>query len=149
MLGLLLSIYFSCLLQFSFVSHPIIYCILLLACCICGAGACYLVIGFSWYLILLCLVYIGGVYILFIFISIHNPNPNPSLGSAISVFFMAIPFFYYLFRCLSFNNSVLKESRHLLCSFFEGFSYCLLCLILLLGFLIISVVSRDKGSFYR
>jgi len=149
MSSLILSLYFTCLLQFSFVSHPITYCMLLLCCCFCGAAFCYSVLGFSWYIILLCLVYVGGVYILFIFISIHSPNPNPSLGSTPATFLWIFPFFLYLFSHVDWSAPVFYDSSHLLCSYFEGYSYCLLCLVLLLGFFIISVVSRDKRSFYR
>lgn len=37
-------------------------------------------------MILLCLVYIGGVYVLFIFVSIHTPNPNPFVGYSVFQF---------------------------------------------------------------
>lgn len=41
------------------------------------------------------------------------------------------------------------EFRHYLCSFFEGFSYCFFCLVLMIGFVVIRVVRGDKDSFCR
>lgn len=41
------------------------------------------------------------------------------------------------------------EKRHYLCSYFEGFSYCLFCLVLMLGFVVVRVVSGEKDSFFR
>lgn len=76
----LLRVYFSRLVTFSFVSHPIVYCVLLMIRALRVSGYVYLVLGFSWYLVLFCMVYVGGVYVLFIFVSVHNPNPSPLLG---------------------------------------------------------------------
>lgn len=149
MLAFVTSIYFSTLAQFAFVSHPVVYCFLLLICSLSASTISYLILGFSWYLALFCLVYVGGVYVLFIFISIHNPNPTPFLGidtmSFISLFFI----FFIILSLFDFSAPCITDERHLLCSFFEGFTYCLYCLILLVGFCIISLVSSDKGSFYR
>ena len=41
------------------------------------------------------------------------------------------------------------DSRHYLCSFFEGASYCLFCLVLMVGFVAIRVVTGEKDSFFR
>jgi len=41
------------------------------------------------------------------------------------------------------------DCSHYLCSYFEGFSYLFFCLILMLGFVVIRVVSSDKDSFFR
>lgn len=47
LLGGLLSLYFSCLLGFSLVSHPVVYCVLLLVSAFRVSGVVYLVMGFS------------------------------------------------------------------------------------------------------
>lgn len=147
--AVLLSVYFTCLFQFSFISHPIVYCMLLLGCCLRGVGFCYTVTGFCWYVIILCLVYIGGVYILFIFVSVHKPNPNSFSGGSLGVFIPLYFVCYWFFSYFDVSYVSYVEKRHYLCTLFEGFSYCLLCLVLLLGFIIISVVSSSKDSFYR
>lgn len=41
------AFYFTCLCLFSFVSHPIVYCFLLLGCSLRGALICYSFLGFS------------------------------------------------------------------------------------------------------
>ncbi len=44
---LLLGLYFSCLMSFSFVSHPVSYCVLLILSALCVRGYTYLLLGFS------------------------------------------------------------------------------------------------------
>uniref|UniRef100_A0AAU7YSC2 NADH dehydrogenase subunit 6 n=1 Tax=Scaphanocephalus sp. TaxID=3050632 RepID=A0AAU7YSC2_9TREM len=146
----LLSLYFSSLLSFSFVTHPIGYCFLLLLGAFSVSGYVYLVFGFSWYLILFCIVYVGGVYVLFIFVSLHNPNPFSLFGGGWE--FLLSAFFFFLCLFVVFGLGVVDsyvDYSHYLCSYFEGFSYCLFCLVLMLGFIVVSVVSGDKDSFFR
>nr|YP_010401655.1 NADH dehydrogenase subunit 6 [Cryptocotyle lingua]UQU69053.1 NADH dehydrogenase subunit 6 [Cryptocotyle lingua] len=146
----LLALYFSSLLSFSFITHPVGYCFLLLLSAFSVSGYVYMLSGFSWYLVLFCLVYIGGVYVLFIFVSLHNPNPFPVFGSNLELFFFIYFFFISLFISFSFKiGSGYVDYSHYLCSYFEGFSYCLFCLVLMLGFVVVSVVSGDKDSFFR
>nr|QUL60399.1 NADH dehydrogenase subunit 6 [Echinostomatidae sp. CA-2021] len=147
--SLLAGVYFSCLLGFSLVSHPVVYCVLLLSSALSVAGLVYLVVGFSWYLAIFCLVYIGGVYVLFIFISIHSPNPVANVGgsSFIPIIMLGL-FFCILIHSFSPLPAGLDSSNYL-CSYFEGFSYCLFCLVLMVGFVSISVVVGSKGSFFR
>nr|YP_009261938.1 NADH dehydrogenase subunit 6 [Echinochasmus japonicus]AKL39066.1 NADH dehydrogenase subunit 6 [Echinochasmus japonicus] len=149
MLGVLISLYFSCLVGFSLVSHPVIYCVMLLIAALSVSGVVYLMIGFSWYLALFCLVYIGGVYVLFIFVSVHCPNANTTVGG--SVFWALLFFIACLCMCgVSFLPQPGEvEFSYYLCSFFEGFTYCLFCLVLLVGFICISVVYSSKDSFFR
>nr|YP_010947758.1 NADH dehydrogenase subunit 6 [Azygia robusta]WMH04205.1 NADH dehydrogenase subunit 6 [Azygia robusta]WMH04217.1 NADH dehydrogenase subunit 6 [Azygia robusta] len=149
MSGLLLSVYFSCLVQFSFVTHPVTYCGLLLLSSLSGAGYCVLLSGLSWYVVLFCLVYVGGIYILFIFVSVQTPNPTPAVASSGSPFFFSFLVFMVLFSFFGEGVPPYSECSHYLCSFFEGFTYCLFCFVLVLGFVIISGVVSSKGSFYR
>nr|YP_010235134.1 NADH dehydrogenase subunit 6 [Notocotylus intestinalis]QTC30705.1 NADH dehydrogenase subunit 6 [Notocotylus intestinalis] len=150
MLGIVfLSLYFSSLLFFSFVSHPVTYCVLLMSSALGVSGYLYSLVGFSWYLALFCLVYVGGVYVLFIFVSVHSPNPSPLVGGSLLVFLI---FFVVIAGILWFNIGSLSgfvESSHYLCSYFEGFSYCLFCLVLMIGFVAISIVTGQKDAFYR
>ena len=76
----LLSVYFTRLFCFSLVSKPISYCLLLLLGAISSSFFVYCFMGFSWYLVLFCLVYVGGVYVLFIYASIFSPNNPIRLG---------------------------------------------------------------------
>nr|AMB20945.1 NADH dehydrogenase subunit 6 [Echinostoma paraensei] len=143
------SFYFSCLLSFSFVSHPVVYCVLLLGSAISVGGLVYSIIGFSWYLAIFCLVYVGGVYVLFIFVSIHSPNPVATAGgsSVVPVFLFSV--LLCLVVCAFFPFPSLVDGSNYLCSYFEGFSYCLFCLVLMIGFVSISIVVSGKGSFFR
>nr|BAV82936.1 NADH dehydrogenase subunit 6 [Echinostoma caproni] len=146
---LLSSFYFSCLLSFSFVSHPVVYCVLLLCSAVSVGGLVYSIVGFSWYLAVFCLVYIGGVYVLFIFVSIHSPNPVTTVGGSGLVPVFLFSGFLCLVACCFFPFPSLVDGSNYLCSYFEGFSYCLFCLVLMVGFVSISVVVGGKGSFFR
>ena len=87
MLGLgFLSLYFTSLLMFSFVSQPSVYCVLLIISALSVSGYVYSVLGFSWYLALFCLVYVGGVYVLFVFVSVYGPNPFSLKGGSLLLF---------------------------------------------------------------
>nr|AWK02438.1 NADH dehydrogenase subunit 6 [Acanthoparyphium sp. WAK-2018] len=144
-----LSLYFTCLISFSFVSHPVVYCVLLLVSAMSVSGLIYLVMGVSWYLALFSLVYVGGVYVLFIFVSVHSPNPVSLVGVGVSVFVILFLSFFCLFSLPLGGFPVVSESSHFLCSYFEGFSYCLFCLVLMVGFVSISSVVGGSDSFYR
>nr|AHW40487.1 NADH dehydrogenase subunit 6 [Fasciola sp. GHL-2014]QCQ81671.1 NADH dehydrogenase subunit 6 [Fasciola gigantica]WKD80470.1 NADH dehydrogenase subunit 6 [Fasciola gigantica] len=147
--AILASVYFSCLLGFSFVSHPVVYCLLLIGAALSISGLGYLVVGFSWYLVVFCLVYVGGVYVLFIFVSIHTPNPLPNF-SGIGVDGLVLFFgFLCVFAFTFFSVPSLCDSSFYLCSSFEGVSYCLFCLVLMVGFVCVSVVVSSGGGFFR
>lgn len=96
-----------------------------------------------------CLVYVGGVYVLFIFVSIHTPNPLPNFRG-ISVDGLVLFFgFLCVFAFIFFSVPSLCDSRFYLCSRFEGVSYCLFCLVLMVGFVCVSVVVSSRGGFFR
>jgi hypothetical protein len=93
---------------------------------------------------------VGGVYVLFIFVSLHRPNPSPAFGRGVELVFLFFIFLVILFLGLGFKRGVMFcDSSHYLCSYFEGFSYCFFCLVLMLGFVAIRVVRGDKDSFCR
>nr|AYH51360.1 NADH dehydrogenase subunit 6 [Alaria americana] len=147
----LLGFYFSVVFSFSLVSHPLYYCLLLLSSSLSVCGLVYWLVGFSWYLALFCLVYVGGVYILFIFVSVYSPNTF--MGSGIQ-WWLVVAFYLFISVIFSgyfylFGGDLFFESSHYLCSGFEGVSYILFCLVLVLGFICVSVMVNRKDSFYR
>lgn len=140
------------LLAFSFVTHPVGYCFLLLGSAFRVALYSYLVLGFRWYVVLFCLVYVGGVYVLFIFVSLHKPKPTSSFrGGVVSLAVSYLVFLFVLFGIdkIRVRGGYFMDCSHYLCTYFEGFSYLFFCLILMLGFVVIRVVTRDKDSFFR
>lgn len=144
-----LRLYYSCLLMFRFVSHPVLYCVFLVTGALAVSGYVCRIAGFSWYLAVFCLVYVGGVYILFIFVSVYRPNSSPFVGGS---GFWFVFFFLMLLGLFRFGHGDLwrvSERRHYLCTYFEGFSYCLFCLVLMLGFIGVRVVVSEKDSFFR
>nr|QBE89943.1 NADH dehydrogenase subunit 6 [Opisthorchis sudarikovi]QIX04635.1 NADH dehydrogenase subunit 6 [Brachylecithum sp. PakAb2] len=148
--GCLMGVYFTSLLAFSFVTHPVSYCFLLLLGAFSVSGYVYLVLGVSWYLLLFCLVYIGGIYVLFVFVSLRSPNPQPILGGGLEFLSVAYFFFWFLFMSVGFKaDTCYLDYSHYLCSYFEGFTYSLFCLVLMLGFVLLSVMGSEKDSFFR
>nr|YP_009533207.1 NADH dehydrogenase subunit 6 [Cyathocotyle prussica]AYH51392.1 NADH dehydrogenase subunit 6 [Cyathocotyle prussica] len=148
-LGIFIGSYLTTILSFSFVSNPIYYCILLIFSSFSACGFIFMILGFSWYVALFCLVYVGGVYILFIFVSVYNPNAGLVSVSSwwwLLVFFVLMSL---LFSSLGFITPLAFEHSHYLCSAFEGLSYCLFCLVMVMGFVCVSVVVNRKDSFYR
>nr|QXU59703.1 NADH dehydrogenase subunit 6 [Bothridium pithonis] len=150
LLGVFLFFYFVCLSIFSFIGHPVYYCILLVVNSLFCCFICYSVFGFSWYALLFCLVYVGGIYILFIFVSVHSPNssviPYWNLGLLGTVAFVFVGF---LFGWVLMLSPVGAESSNMLCSSMEGWFYVCMCLTLLFGFVILSSVLSIKHNYYR
>nr|UFQ89119.1 NADH dehydrogenase subunit 6 [Rhinebothrium fulbrighti] len=150
-ISLLFLFYFLTLTLFSLLSHPIYYCVLLVINSLISSLICYSVYGFSWYSLLFCLVYIGGVYILFVFVSVYTPNV-----SGVSFWsFVGYPV------SLAFGGGVLGggvcvcylslsvEASSYLCTLSEGWFYLCLCLVLLFAFFLLSLVISVKVNHYR
>nr|ANF28246.1 NADH dehydrogenase subunit 6 [Schyzocotyle acheilognathi] len=142
--------YFFSLLAFSLLSHPVYYCVLLVINSLLCGFICYTIYGFSWYALLLCLVYIGGVYVLFVFVSIHSPNSSilPYVG-------LDKMWGFVLLVCLSFFGGLVyygvlnTEFSNFVCTIHEGYMYVCMCLTLLFGFIVISSVMSIKLNHYR
>nr|YP_001218754.1 NADH dehydrogenase subunit 6 [Echinococcus shiquicus]BAF56508.1 NADH dehydrogenase subunit 6 [Echinococcus shiquicus] len=150
LLEVLVVMYFCVLVVFCFISHCVYYCVLLVVNALLASCICYVVLGFSWYPLLLCLVYIGGVYILFIFVSVFNPNSNFVFYSGIGSFGMYVLFGVWLFICVFVCYGLVGvEFSAMLCSVVEGWLYLCLCFTLVFGFLILSVIVSSKVNFYR
>nr|YP_008963805.1 NADH dehydrogenase subunit 6 [Paramphistomum cervi]AGV52546.1 NADH dehydrogenase subunit 6 [Paramphistomum cervi]ALC75062.1 NADH dehydrogenase subunit 6 [Paramphistomum cervi] len=150
MLGLcFLSLYFTCLLMFSFVTQLSVYCMLLVVSALSVAGYIYSVVGFSWYLALFCLVYVGGVYVLFVFVSVYGPNPFSLSGGSLLAFLGFFVTVWGIFGSIMKVVPAVCESSEYLCSFYEGFSYCVFCLVLVVGFMCVSIMMSERSSFFR
>nr|YP_006073370.1 NADH dehydrogenase subunit 6 [Diplogonoporus balaenopterae]YP_006073395.1 NADH dehydrogenase subunit 6 [Diplogonoporus grandis]BAL73065.1 NADH dehydrogenase subunit 6 [Diplogonoporus balaenopterae]BAL73077.1 NADH dehydrogenase subunit 6 [Diplogonoporus grandis] len=142
--------YFLGLFLFCLISHTMYYCLLLvlnsLLCCFIG----YLYLGFSWYSLLFCLVYVGGVYILFIFVSVYSPNtsivPYWNLSAISSLLILACCF---LGSFVFYSSYINYESSLSLCTSCEGYFYVCMCLMLLFGFFVLSMVMSVKTGYYR
>nr|QRV61261.1 NADH dehydrogenase subunit 6 [Tanaisia sp. SS-2020] len=145
---ILISLYFSSLVSFSLFSNPLVYCGLLLVGALSLSGFAYLVLGFSWYLVLFCLVYVGGIYILFLYVSVHNPNSFPSLGGGV-MYFSVFCFFFLVFYAGSRYLGGLEDFSHYVCTSGEGVTYNVFCLVLMLSFVLVSLVGSGKDSFFR
>nr|ABN79375.1 NADH dehydrogenase subunit 6 [Dibothriocephalus nihonkaiensis] len=143
-------LYFLGLALFCLISHTMYYCLLLvlnsLVCCFIT----YMYLGFSWYSLLFCLVYVGGVYILFVFVSVYSPNtsivPYWNLGVIASLMILGCCFLSSFIFYLSYVN---YEASLSLCTSYEGYFYVCLCLMLLFGFFVLSMVMSVKTGYYR
>jgi len=148
-LTLIASLYMRCLWCYPLVSHPVISCLLLIISSLSISFFSFFSAGHAWYVILFLLVYLGAVYVLFIFVSVIKPNSVywhrfNIVGFCVVWFLLRWFFFGFDFRSLGY-----RECRELVCSSCEGYSYVVLCLVLMVGFLIISLIFSNKSSFYR
>nr|QXU59691.1 NADH dehydrogenase subunit 6 [Duthiersia expansa] len=142
--------YFCSLCLFALINHPVFYCLLLILNALFCCFVCYSIFGFSWYALLFCLVYVGGIYILFIFVSVHSPNSSsiPYWSSG----FISVSLFSVLTVLVGwflFVTPVHYESSNFLCSLNEGYFYVCMCLTLLFGFIVLSFVLSVKNNYYR
>lgn len=143
-------VYFLSLILFSLTTHPIYYCGLLVFKAFISSLLCYCLFGFGWYSLLLCLVYIGGVYILFVFVSAFRPkkgfvfNKSRSCKKIFVLLFLVVTLGVSVVYCVTFY-----EFSRSLCTFSEGNFYICMCLSLVFGFIILSLVVRAKFNHYR
>nr|BDI55379.1 NADH dehydrogenase subunit 6 [Cylindrotaenia japonica] len=146
----LFCLYFISLFLFSLISHSVFYCGLLVTNALVSSLICYNILGFGWYSLIFCLVYIGGVYILFVFVSVHNPNnsiiQHRSLSSGLIVLFSFS--LLIVSGCVYFILSEYEFSSYL-CNSAEGKFYVCLCLTLVFSFFILSMVMSIKFNYYR
>nr|YP_007375122.1 NADH dehydrogenase subunit 6 [Taenia martis]BAM76219.1 NADH dehydrogenase subunit 6 [Taenia martis] len=149
LLEIFFSFYLFVLFLFSFSGHCLYYCMLLVLNSLIGGLICYILYGFSWYSLLLCLVYIGGVYILFIFVSIFNPNDSFVICYSFNSFKLIVLFVVSIFCLFFVFNIVSVDYSYYLCTYMEGNFYVFLCLMLLFGFIILSMLFNIKMNFYR
>lgn len=149
LLEVLIAFYFYTLFLFSIVGHCVYYCILLIIKALISRLICYLVYGFRWYSLIFCLVYIGGVYVLFIFVSIFKPNDNSIGYHKINEFSIGLCVVLRLMCVFAFYRLIEVEFSKFLCTVNEGRFYVCLCLTLIFGFLVLSLLSCWRMKFYR
>nr|YP_009175579.1 NADH dehydrogenase subunit 6 [Drepanidotaenia lanceolata]ALH16567.1 NADH dehydrogenase subunit 6 [Drepanidotaenia lanceolata] len=143
-------IYFLVLFVFSLVSQPVYYCGFLVLNSLICSFICYSIFGFSWYPLLFCLVYIGGVYILFVFVSVYSPNNNYVTYFNLNFSSLFLLMFTLLaVGCLLIYNLTTWEFSSFLCNVSEGVFYVIMCLTLLFGFLVLSMIMSVKLNYYR
>ena len=146
----LFCLYFLLLLIFSITNHAIYSCILLVTISLVGGLICYTVYGFSWYSVLFCLVYIGGVYILFIFTSVFRPKNNLAPRNSFTGLFMTVfSFALILAGNFVFYDVLNVEYREYICTMAEGRFYVCLCMVLVFGFIMLRMVVRLKINRFR
>nr|YP_001527644.1 NADH dehydrogenase subunit 6 [Taenia saginata]AAV65592.1 NADH dehydrogenase subunit 6 [Taenia saginata] len=145
----LVTSYFFVLLLFSLSSHCVYYCVLLVVNALISCLICYLVYGFSWYSLVFCLVYVGGVYILFIFVSVFNPNDSFPIYHKVGESNVVLCFVVGLLCVCLFCGLVNVEFSSFLCTVVEGSFYVCLCLTLIFGFIVMSLLVSWKTNFYR
>nr|YP_001218778.1 NADH dehydrogenase subunit 6 [Echinococcus vogeli]BAF56532.1 NADH dehydrogenase subunit 6 [Echinococcus vogeli] len=150
LLEIFVVMYFCVLMVFCYTSHCVYHCVLLVINALLASCICYVVYGFSWYSLLFCLVYVGGVYVLFIFVSVFSPNSNFVLYSgSLEIGALVCGGFWLLVCGFIFYSLVGGEFSGVLCSVSEGWLYLCLCMTLVFGFLVLSVVVSSKVNFYR
>nr|YP_001218766.1 NADH dehydrogenase subunit 6 [Echinococcus oligarthrus]BAF56520.1 NADH dehydrogenase subunit 6 [Echinococcus oligarthrus] len=150
LLNCFVVIYFCVLILFCFTSHSVYYCVLLVVNALVSSCICYIIYGFSWYSLLFCLVYVGGVYILLIFVSVFSPNSNFVLYSSVGEVGIMLCFGVVLLACVVVFYSLIDiEFSGVLCNMGGGWLYLCLCLTLVFGFMVLSVVASNKVNFYR
>lgn len=148
--SVLFFVYFLILFLFSLVRHPVYYCGFLVVNSLICRFIGYLILGFRWYSLLFCLIYIGGVYILFVFVSVYSPNRNYVTYYNMNIFSLFFLVFVLLIMgSLVVYNVYIAEFRRFLCTINEGNFYVSMCLTLLFGFIVLSLIMRVKLNYYR
>ena len=145
----LVTSYFFMLLLFSLRSHCVYYCVLLVVKALISCLICYLVYGFRWYSLVFCLVYVGGVYILFIFVSVFKPNDRFPIYHKVGESNVVLCFVVGLLCVCLFCGLVKVEFSKFLCTVVEGRFYVCLCLTLIFGFIVMRLLVSWKMKFYR
>lgn len=147
---LLFFCFFATLIMFSLSRHSIYYCLLLVINSLIGSLICYNLFGFSWYSVLFCLVYIGGVYILFVFVSVYRPKNkfvsynNFNYSRLFRLLFVSL--ILVAFRVYSILNIEFSEY---ICTIKERSFYFCMCLALVFGFVLLNVVMGVKINYCR
>ena len=147
---ILFFVYFLVLLLFSLFSHPVCYCILLVIKALLSGRLCYIIFGFGWYPLLFFLVYIGGVYVLFVFVSVYRPNSNYLIYFKLRFSAILVTGLVAVIIGIVLVYGLLEvEFSHFLCSSKEGVFCVVICLMLLFGFLMLSMIMSVKVKYYR
>nr|YP_010166580.1 NADH dehydrogenase subunit 6 [Tamerlania zarudnyi]QRV61249.1 NADH dehydrogenase subunit 6 [Tamerlania zarudnyi] len=145
----LFSLYFSGLIHLGLTNNSIVLCGVLVSNTALLVIFTHMLFGFAWYAILFSLVYLGGVFILFIYITVFDPNAFPGgLGivSRLLLFILIVILFYWggFYEVATFD-----EFAHYICTTEEGHTYVMYCLMTLVVFAFVTMIGGGKGSFFR
>lgn len=145
LVAFLLFLYLVCCFSFVFSLGSLIRIFLIVFSSLVASLLLYIILGFSWYLLLFVLVYVGGVYILFVYMRLVLPNVGlVRYGFSYTVSFIILSL---LGLCcgafdLLYTGNVVVDNKVYLCSGFEFFVYLFFCVVLLLGIVLIKFVVR-------
>nr|UKT60704.1 NADH dehydrogenase subunit 6 [Dipylidium caninum] len=132
-----------------FIVNPVYYCSLLVFnSFLCGYIS-YMVYGFSWYALLLCLVYVGGVYVLFIFVSFFVPNSSFMCLFDLKVIGVFVSLFFVVFSYGFTYCKIFFDYSYYLCNSVEGCFYVFMSFMLIFSFFVLSMISSLKFNYYR
>nr|QZR92113.1 NADH dehydrogenase subunit 6 [Cichlidogyrus casuarinus] len=148
-ISLFVWFYLMSIVALLFSSNVLFHCGLLVINSLWGILMMYGMVGFSWYLLVMFLVYVGGVYILLLFVSIHNPNSVHGLGLGFTGYFFGGFFMWEVSNGFNELAEYFGDFSFNFCSGLEGFTYLFLCFFLVLGFFLVSFISSSKESFIR
>nr|YP_007890992.1 NADH dehydrogenase subunit 6 [Hydatigera parva]BAN15664.1 NADH dehydrogenase subunit 6 [Hydatigera parva] len=148
LLELLFGAYLFNSIIFSISSSCIIYCLLLVLNAMLSGLICYVIYGYSWYTLLFCLIYIGGVYISFIFVSVFSPNS--SYVANLNIWLCGVGLlFVVILGLMGYYSLVSVEFSEYLCTSSEISMYICFGFTLMFGLLVLSLVFSCKLNFYR
>nr|YP_009466063.1 NADH dehydrogenase subunit 6 [Hydatigera kamiyai]BAN15676.1 NADH dehydrogenase subunit 6 [Hydatigera kamiyai] len=148
-ISVLLSLYLLNLFLFSLVTNCIYYCIILIINALLSSYIVFEVMGFSWYSLIFCLIYVGGVYILFIFVSFFNPNNSVVVSWGFSLIGLVLSFFVVGVYVYTFCSLIEFEFSSCVCGFSEIWLYVCFGLMLMFGFVVLSMLMSYSVGFYR
>nr|YP_009524382.1 NADH dehydrogenase subunit 6 [Lepidotrema longipenis]AXR86342.1 NADH dehydrogenase subunit 6 [Lepidotrema longipenis] len=149
MLSLFICFYLIGSASYLLVGSLLHYCLLLVFNAICITFSLYLLSNSMWYAIIFYMVYVGGIYILFIFLSVYTPNTSQSLDIGRLGLFFLVFFCWEISNLFNSNDLALLDESFYFCSFNECLSYLFICSFLLLGFFLVSYISGSKEYFIR
>lgn len=149
MVSVLLSLYLFNLFLFSLIRNCIYYCIILIIKALLSSYIVYEVMGFSWYSLIFCLIYVGGVYILFIFVSFFNPNDRVVISWGFNLVRLVLIFFVFGVSVYMFCELIEFEFRRCVCKFKEIWLYVCFGLMLMFGFVVLRMLMSYRVGFYR
>lgn len=145
----LLSLYLLNLFLFSLVTNCVYYCMILIIKALLSSYIVFEVMGFRWYSLIFCLIYVGGVYVLFIFVSFFNPNNRVIVSWGFNLLSLVLVFFVVGVYVYTFCRLVEFEFRSCVCRFREIWLYVCFGLMLMFGFIILRMLMSYRVGFYR
>nr|YP_001382131.1 NADH dehydrogenase subunit 6 [Trichobilharzia regenti]ABG91505.1 NADH dehydrogenase subunit 6 [Trichobilharzia regenti]BAV82964.1 NADH dehydrogenase subunit 6 [Trichobilharzia regenti] len=151
LVNFLLFLYIVCSFMFIFSLGSLVRIFLIVVSSLVSSLVLYSIMGFSWYLLLFILVYVGGVYILFVYMSLVLPNVglvNYRFSYLVGSFLIFLLFFCCMWISLCGGEVVVDNSIYL-CNSFESFVYLFFCSVLLLGVILINFVVSSFNSWLR